>query len=958
MFKGVNLENYLAPAQDDGVDMPEERLALKVNDVEDALLPLVSRPARYQPLIMGLRERRSVEVEAVVVAPDLLEAAIMHPVVPALYHGLFAAGAGAELAFLPWIDFEDELRRHDLPLYALESRRPLNRFPLVIIPVLRELQAAGVVEILDLGRIPIRAAERGPDDPVVVGAGPALGNPEPFADFFDAVLLGDSEAILRDLVGVMKHHPLGRSQRSTILDQLAEVQGVYVPARVPVVAARDGRLVAAAGTAPVTARYTQSVPPPAAPLQPLMEARGDVFEIEVQRGCPRRCRFCQPARVAGEVRELSPDQVLAAMGRAVRGEGWQELALGGLMPCDWSHLDTTIEPLGRQLFGTGVALSLGAAAGERVSKGVLAELSRVRRTTLAFAPEAGSERLRRVIGKPLDEDALLEAVGQAARLGWPSVKLHFMIGLPTETDDDLRAIAELCDRVCKAGSRPGSRFAVQVTIHPFVPRAHTPLQWEAQLPLDEMRRRVKRLRGLLNRRALRLRWGHPESAQLEALLARGDRRLGPVIGDAYRAGARLDSWSELVRPAIWWRVLAEAGLDLATELGPRATDHPLPWSHLALGEGEAHLAAEREAAHRGEISPLRPIVLSLRPQPPGAEGLFAQTPLALPADEPGAGGAGAGATAAAVQARAGLYGRSTKRRRVSRQASRRHRVRFAKTEPVRFISHLDTVRLLDRALRRAGITVAYSTGYSRHPKFSFGPPLPVGMVGLDEYFDVELVDERPAEFVELLNTHLPAGIQVLEAEPLLSKVQSLMSLIDHADYRLSFTPHVRRLLGDPDSIPFRASLDEAIRHFFSHDRAFIMQRGPDGERPVELTSGVRRLAAVQGDDAFPVLELALRIAGDGAVRPLDLAGFLLGHLLGEDRLDPKLLRVARLRLYHVRGDHLITPFDAVAGEELVGALSAPGSAGGPTPGDGRPDVQRDRYQRRSGRDTYRHTRRW
>jgi radical SAM-linked protein len=279
-------------------------------------------------------------------------------------------------------------------------------------------------------------------------------------------------------------------------------------------------------------------------------------------------------------------------------------------------------------------------------------------------------------------------------------------------------------------------------------------------------------------------------------------------------------------------------------------------------------------------------------------------------------------------------------------------LRFSKTNPVRFISHLDVVRLLDRSLRRADIGVAYSTGFSRHPKFSFGPPLPVGMIGWDEYFDLELVDERPGDFVELLNANLPDGIRILDAVPIVSKVQSLMSLIDHADYRLSFSAHVRRLLGDPDTHSYRASLEEAIRHFFSHDRAYVTQQGPDGERPVEITSGVRRLVTGDGDDAFPSLELTLRVAGEGAVRPLDLARFLLG----EDRLDPRLLHVERQRLYSLRGDRIITPLEAAAGEELIGACTGPADV--PTSGVGRPDVQRDRYQRRPGRDTHRHSRRW
>jgi hypothetical protein len=417
------------------------------------------------------------------------------------------------------------------------------------------------------------------------------------------------------------------------------------------------------------------------------------------------------------------------------------------MPGEWTALTPGVELLGRRLLGTGVALGIGAASGERLHKGILAELSRVRRTTLAFAPEAGSERLRRVIGKPLDEAALLRTVREAAALGWPSAKLHFMIGLPTETDDDLVAIADLCERVRSEGQRPGARFSVQVTIHPFVPRAQTPFQWEGMLPLEEMRRRIKRLRSLCRRRPLRLRWGHPETAQLEALISRGDRRLADVILGAYRAGARLDGWSELSRPVIWWRACEEAGVDPARALGPRDPGSPLPWSHLMIGEGESHFASEREAGRRGELAAQKPIAalslssspsLSLPPSsspPPsslpmpefGAEsvtrGLFAGSPLEPgPKDRSGApaehldesdssepettGAWDSPPGRESAPGRASLYGRGRARRRPGLKASRRYRLRFSKTNPVRFISHLDVVRLLDRSLRRADIGVA------------------------------------------------------------------------------------------------------------------------------------------------------------------------------------------------------------------------------------------------------------
>ena len=915
--------------------MREEVLGLNLDDLEAAILPRVSRPARYLPLILGLRERSPEALPAVIAVPDLIEASIMHPLVPVLYHGLFQAGAAPELCFLPWSDFEAELRQANLPLYALESRRPLGDFPLLVIPLLRELMATGVVEILDLSGVPLNAAERHDRHPIVVGVGPALANPEPFAPFMDAVLLGDPEAILPDLVPLIARFGRGSLTRPALLKSLAECPGIYVPSLVPVAPDPDGFLIADASRPPISARYLNHVPQPAEPLQALIEARGDGLEIEVQRGCPRQCRFCQPARTAGPVRELNaPDFVAAAAGGIARG-GWEEVTVGGLMPPDWSELGPGVESLGRTLLGTGVALGLGAAAGERLPKSVLVELARVRRTTLAFAPEAGSERLRRVIGKPLDEPALLAAVSAAAGLGWPSVKVHFMIGLPTETDDDLSAIADLCSRIVDAGRRPGGRFAVQVAVQPFVPRAQTPFEWEAQPGLDELRRRIKRLRGLLRRRPLRLRWGQPEAAQLTALLSRGDRRLGGVIAAAYRHGARLDDWSEQLRPVIWWRAAAESGLDLERELGARVVSRPLPWSHLEFGDGAAHLAREHARARAGEVTPPAPVTTAVLPAlEPGIAGLFAGSAIGAPIGP---------------DHRAQLFGRGRIRRRAGREAAHQYRLRFQKTDPVRFISHLDVVRLFDRALRRAGIAVAFSTGYSRHPKLSFGPPLPVGMIGWDEYLDVELAEERPAELVDFINAELPDGIRILESVPIVTKVQSLMSLIDHADYCLRFPWHARRLLGDPEPHDLRTSLDEAVRHFQSHDRAYVVHTSPVGERSVEITGGVRRLVVAAGDDAFPVLELTLRLSGEGAVRPLDLAGFLLG----ENALDPRLLRVERQRLYGLRGDRQVAPLDAAAGEELLGVVGAADRA----PGVGRPDVQRDRHQRRSGRDPYRHSRR-
>ncbi|MGD8395791.1 MAG: TIGR03936 family radical SAM-associated protein [Candidatus Eiseniibacteriota bacterium] len=923
-------------------------------DLDEAVLPLVSRPGRYVPAILGLAvpAEGPTDLHAVVAGPDLIDGLVTLPQISALYYGLNdLEGCAADLAFAPAPDFEAELRRHRLPLAGLATRRPLATFDLMVIPVSSALQASGVLGLLDLGQVPWRATERDARHPLVVAVGPGVVNPEPLAPFLDAVVLGDVEPALPALARAARERRTAGSGREAALDVLAVEPGVNVPSRVAVVPGADGMLVAAPGTARSEARYTERHRPDHRRLQPLLDVRGDALELEVMRGCPVGCRFCQPARTGGPVREAAPGEVTEAARRLVADGGWDEIAVGGLMPAAWSGLRGGIEVLGRALWGTGTALSLTAASPESLERPVLTELSRMRRTALHIAPEAGSDRLRRLVGKPLDEARLLGAVRSATALGWPSLRLHFMIGLPTETDDDLHAIIELATRVRAAGRRPGSGLQVHLMVHPFVPRPHTPLQWESQLDPATLADRLQLLRRLGRRVAGRLKWRRPELVELEGLLARGDRRLAEVIETAYRDGARLDGWIEHHRSEIWERALARHDLDAVAYRATREPGTPLPWSHLGLGWSEAELGREHAAALAGEL-------------PAGSTGQMAGSSSGAPAPAAtrgvvaGRGDVPAFATTPESEVRdreaeRRFYGRQRKRRRgpATSDTVPRYRVRYARLAPARFLSHLDMVRAIDRGARRAGLQVAYSTGYSRHPKLSFGPPLPVGMLGHDEYVDVELKTAIEDELIARLQPFLPPGIELLAARPIVSKVDSLMSLIDHAEYRTELPDHARRLIGDPHA--FTAELESAVQTFLSHERAYVTQRGPHGERPVEIRTGVRRLEIqVDGDDAYPCLVLDARLTGEGAVRPLDLVGFLLG----EHRLDPRLLRVHRLRVYGRRGEHEIRPFDALEGDAVTAGIvqlahTAPS-------GGGRRHVKGNRHQRGPARDKDRHSRRW
>ncbi len=917
--------------------MPSEAL---VAGWDDLVLPLLSRPGRYQALLDGLGpEPANPTFDAVVVGPDLLEALVMHPLVSGLYFGLSGAGGRIDLAFLPERDYEGCLATAALDLRSLRYRRRLAAWPLWLVPVTSELQATGVVGALRLAGVPVYAAERRPADPIVVGLGPGLINPEPTAPFFDAVWVGDTEPAIEPLAGAARLRRDG--DRPAGLEALGRESAAYLPGRVAMVTAPNGMEVAAAGTPPVVAARAPTPSPMSQRLRPLIEVRDASLEIEVMRGCPRSCRFCAPARTAGPVREQSPAAVAEVASDALAMHGWEELTLGGVMPGAWSALRPGVAELGRRLVGQGVAVGLSYAEPASLEPRVLTELSRVRRTALHLAPEAGSERLRQVLGKPLDAGALERAVRQAADLGWPAVRLHFMVGLPTEESEDLAAIVDCVARLRQV-TRQGRTLGIHLMIHPFVPRSHTPFQWEAYLAPEEIAARVKTLRSASRRHVHRFKWGRPEMAETQAILARGDRRLAPVIERAWALGARLEDWSEHHRPELWRQALSEAGLTVREYTQARTPGDRLPWAHLDYGLDEAALAEERRRGLAGEapgaVSPHRPI------DPPvvgPSDGLH--LPSTSEASRPPVDGVGQRAH----------FGR--RRRRAARATSgqgdgrERLRLRFEKGERLRFLSHLDVVRVFDRALRQVGLPVAYSAGYSRHPKLSFGPPLPVGMTSVDEYLDLELV--TAADHVQArLNSALPAGVRVLAVVPLRTQVDSLMSFVDHADYRCQCSEAIRWVVGDLHR--FRALVDKAIESFVSAERVVATRRRAAEERRVDLRAGVRRLRlCAAGDDTPPEVDMSLTIAGPNAVRPLDVAA----ALLRDSELDARLLRVERLRLYRQAGTEQVGPIE----EPERAVLSA---AGGPvaTPqsADRSVHVQRNRYQRRSARNKDRHSRRW
>lgn len=515
-----------------------------------------------------------------------------------------------ERAFAPWPDMAGAMREAEVPLFTLESCSALAACDMLGITLPYELTYTNVLEALDLAGIPIRAADRVDDDIIVVAGGPSVHNPEPMALFFDAMLIGDGEDAIIEMVTVHREVKGRGGSRSDVLKALAAVDGVYVPS----LYARDGRGVmtpAPGAPARILRRVVSDLrdyESPGCPIVPYADVVHDRVTVEVLRGCARGCRFCQAGMVYRPVRERSSDAIVRDAIAALSCTGYEEVSLTSLSTADHSQLEDVLRRLSRRLEGGGIAISVPSLRVDSFTLSLARLLGDGRRAGLTFAPEAGSQRLRDVINKNVTEAELVATVTAAFGAGWRRMKLYFMLGLPTETDEDVAAIGSLVSRVLLAAreSTPKEErgaVRVAVSVSTFVPKAHTPFQWVGQLAQSEVRRRQQVLRDSMPRKGVELSWHDADVSFLEAVLARGDRRLADVIEAAWRAGAVFDAWTERFALSRWLAAFERSGLDAERiASAPFPTDEPLPWSHIDSGVDESFLRAEWTRALEGETT--------------------------------------------------------------------------------------------------------------------------------------------------------------------------------------------------------------------------------------------------------------------------------------------------------------------------------------------------------------------
>ncbi|MFC2032617.1 TIGR03960 family B12-binding radical SAM protein [Chloroflexota bacterium] len=576
----------------------------------DDILFQVKKPARY---IGGewnsvVKDWDRTRIRFALAYPDLYEIGMSNMALPILYEMLNSQpDVLAERVFAPWQDMAAAMRVAGVPLFGLESKHPLKDFDILGFSLGYELTYTNVLNMLDLAQVPVLATERNDTHPVVIAGGGCTLNPEPMADFIDFFVIGDGEEVLFELLDCLRDWKGKSATKQQLLRQVATIPGIYVPSLYQVQYQNDGLIksieptIAEASLSIKRRIVTKLPPPPVKPVVPYLEVVHDRGAVEIQRGCGRGCRFCLAGMVYRPVRERPHEEVLEAVGEIVANCGYNEVSLVSLNTSDYSGIDKLVTSLYQRYQKHNLSLSLPSLRMGNFSVRLMDSLPARRKTGLTFAPEAGTERLRRIINKDTPEEELLGTAAFAFDRGWKSLKLYFMLGLPMETTDDVEGIIELVNKIRSLGRKAqGRRPQIRISLSTFVPKPHTPFQWVAQEGEQQLTAKHELLGQGLSRKGVKLSWQDPKISLLEAVLSRGDRQLGKVIYRAWQLGSVFDAWSEHFSYDNWQRAFGETGFEPGFYAQrERSLDELLPWAHIDVGISATFLKREYQRALEG-----------------------------------------------------------------------------------------------------------------------------------------------------------------------------------------------------------------------------------------------------------------------------------------------------------------------------------------------------------------------
>jgi radical SAM family uncharacterized protein/radical SAM-linked protein len=692
------------------------------------------KPTRYIDSEYNARPKTGpIDVRIALAFPDVYEIGMSHLGTRILYSIINDLPyAAAERAFAPWTDLRAYMKQNGLPLASLETKRPLIEFDMVGFSFQYELSYTTILDMLDLSGIPIRTADRLQSSkplPLVIAGGPSTVNPAPMAPFIDAFLIGDGEEAVVELMEIFREVKGGT--REDMLRAISKIEGFYVPHIHGKSSIIKRRFVA----------DLDSVPFPEKPIVPFTSIVHDRVNIEVARGCTMGCRFCQAGITYRPLRERSTQNVMKLARNTLANTGYDEISFTSLSTGDYSGLLPLIKEFNCTFKDSRTAVSLPSLRVGSVSREVLKEIRSVRKTGFTMAPEAATDRLRCVINKDFTEEDYERALTSLFEEGWLTLKLYFMIGLPTEREEDIIAINEMAMKALRISKRNSGKFVnINITVSPFIPKPHTPFQWYGQISLDEMQRKLSYLRKSINSKKFKYKGHNEHMSFLEAIFARGDERLADLIEEAWRSGCVLDGWSEFFDYNKWLAAMEKTGIDGAAYAERTfGKDDVLPWDNIDTGISKEFLYREYTNAVAEKITPSCKKVCS-------ACGLECKE------NSPASGGVSCFTDVA-----------KNDNRNQNQVAKLRVRAEFSETGMMRYLSHLELITAVTRALRRAGAPVDYTKGFHPKPSISFGPPLNVGIEGVAEYFDMEVFVPFDVQLYRtLLNSTLPDGIRIKE----------------------------------------------------------------------------------------------------------------------------------------------------------------------------------------------------